>query len=81
MKNEDKARKIANNCSTHIVGAEVSDETYISTEPDCYRAAIEMAKWKDKQFVKELCKVLEFSASPVDMEDEINNLIQKYENQ
>ena len=39
-----------------------------------------MATWKDKQFVKELRKVLEFSASPIDMEDEINNLIQKYEN-
>ena len=39
MNNEEKAREIANNCSTEIIGAEVSDETYITTEPDCYNAA------------------------------------------
>ena len=51
--NEEKAREIANNCSTEIVGAEVSDETYITTEPDCYTAAMKMAEWKDEQFAKE----------------------------
>ena len=58
MENEEKAKEIANNCSTHIVGAEVSNETYITTEPDCYRAAIEMAKWKDKQFKEYFVSVL-----------------------
>jgi len=53
MTNEEKAREIANNSSTKIVGAEVSDETYITTEPDCYTAAITMAKWKDEQFKAE----------------------------
>ena len=53
MTNEEKAREIANNCSTKIVGAEVSDETYITTEPDCYTAAMTMAKWKDEQSTKE----------------------------
>lgn len=53
MTNEDKAREIANNSSTKIVGAEVSDETYITTEPDCYTAAMTMAKWKDER-IKEL---------------------------
>lgn len=52
-KNEEKAREIANNCSTVIVGAEVSDETYITTVPDCYTAALAMAKWKDEEFAKE----------------------------
>ena len=53
MTNEEKAREIANNCSTKIVGAEVSDETYITTEPDCYTAAMAMAQWKDER-IKEL---------------------------
>lgn len=53
MANEEKAREIANNCSTEIVGAEVSDETYITTEPDCYTAAMTMAQWKDEQLAKE----------------------------
>lgn len=47
--NEEKAREIANNCSTEIIGAEVNDETYITTEPDCYTAAMAMAKWKDSE--------------------------------
>jgi hypothetical protein len=51
--NEEKAREIANNCSTEIIGAEVSDETYITTEPDCYDAALTMAKWKDEQPIME----------------------------
>ena len=53
MTNEEEAREIANNSSTKIVGAEVSDETYITTESDCYTAAITMAKWKDEQFKAE----------------------------
>lgn len=53
MTNEEKAREIANNCSTTIVGAEVSDETYITTEPDCYTAAMSMAQWKDEQLEAE----------------------------
>jgi len=57
---QQKAHEIANNCSTQIVGAEVSDETYITTEPDCYRAAMEMAKWKDEQSQGIICgKVLQ----------------------
>lgn len=54
MNNKEKAREIANNCSTAIVGAEVSDETYITTEPDCYTAAMQAMKLKDKQFQKVL---------------------------
>lgn len=53
MTNEEKAREIANNCSTEIIGAEVSDETYITTEPDCYTAAMTMAQWKDEQLEAE----------------------------
>ena len=53
MKNEEIAREIANKCSTEIIGAEVSDETYITTEPDCYTAAMEMADWKDERFEAE----------------------------
>ena len=53
MNNEEKAREIANNCSTEIIGAEVSDETYITTEPDCYNAALAMAQWKDDQPIME----------------------------
>lgn len=70
MTNEGKAKQLVQKWA-------VEDYAEAST----YFASCEMAEWKDKQFVKELCKVLEFSASPVDMEDEINNLIQKYENQ
>lgn len=59
MNNEEKAREIANNCSTEIVGAEVSDETYITTEPDCYNAALAMAQWKDEQFSLERKQLIE----------------------
>lgn len=75
MTNEEKAIEIVDSYKSFY-----KDIAYLMWS-DMEDTVIEMAKWKDKQFVKELRKVLEFSASPVDMKDEINNLIQKYENQ
>lgn len=49
MTNEEKAREIAHNCCSHIMGGELSDETCFTTEPDCCKASMEMAEWKDKQ--------------------------------
>lgn len=72
MTNEEKAKEIANNCSTEIVGAEVSDETYITTEPYCYTAAMTMAKRKDEQFEKEkqslIDKACEWMSSHLQMQ-------------
>ena len=72
MKNEEKALR--------LMQEHLSKKIDYSQRNSVEKTLLAMAKWKDKQFIKELRKVLEFSASPVDMEDEINNLIQKYEN-
>lgn len=61
MTNEDKAREIANNNCTHICTAECSEESYFSSEIDCYKAAMEMAEWKEKQMIDKACEWLESS--------------------
>lgn len=55
MKNEDKAKEISNNNCTHICLADCSAESYFSSEIDCYKTAMEMAEWKDRQ-LNESCE-------------------------
>jgi hypothetical protein len=47
--NERKAREIANDNCTHICLADCSAESYFSSENDCYKAAMQAMKWKDKE--------------------------------
>ena len=47
--NERKAREIANDNCTHICLADCSAESYFSSENDCYKAALQAMKWKDKE--------------------------------
>lgn len=51
--NEEKAKEIANDNCTHICLADCSAESYFGSENDCYKAAMEMAQWKDELFAKE----------------------------
>lgn len=51
MTNEEKAEKIANNNCTHICLADCSAESYFSSENDCYKTAMEMAEWKEKEML------------------------------
>ena len=54
--NERKAREIANDNCTHICLADCSAESYFSSENDCYKAALQAMKWKDKES-KELWRI------------------------
>lgn len=54
MSNEDKSREIANNNCTHANCSH--GEHYFTSELDCYKAAMEMAEWKDNQAAAAYCK-------------------------
>lgn len=56
ISNEQKAREIANDNCTHICLADCSAESYFSSENDCYNAAMQAMKWKDKER-KELWRI------------------------
>lgn len=63
MTNEEKAEEIArNNRQNYYAGANGwaggKDVTY-SSEEECYDSAMEMAEWKDKQFVQEKEKLID----------------------
>lgn len=45
--NEEKAREIAHNNSTHAHCSH--GEHFFTSESDCYKAAMAMSEWKDKQ--------------------------------
>lgn len=49
MTNQEKAKEIAE--KTHTVWRDEEGED-ISSQDDCYNAAMEMAQWKDKQIAK-----------------------------
>lgn len=51
MTNEEKAIEIANNNCTHAHCSH--GEHYFTSVGDCYRAAKEMAAWKDEQFAEQ----------------------------
>lgn len=73
--NEQKAKEIAE--KTHTVWRDEEGEV-ISSQDDCYEAAIAMAKWKDRQFtelinalptpLKELIKAFAYSESSTENE-------------
>lgn len=50
MTNEEKSREIANDNCTHANCSH--GEHYFTSELDCYKAAMEMAEWKDDQMKK-----------------------------
>lgn len=54
MNNEKKAREIANNNLTHAHCSH--GEHFFTSESDCYKAAMEMAEWKDEQAAAAYCK-------------------------
>ena len=54
MKNEEKAREIANDNCTHICMEDCSAESYFSSEIDCLKSALAAMEWKDKQ-LKKVC--------------------------
>ena len=56
ISNEQKAIEIANDNCTHICLADCSAESYFSSENDCYKAAMQAMKWKDKER-KELWRI------------------------
>ena len=59
MTNEEKAKEIAHNNRINYYEGDIWGDRIKSSEEECYDSAMEMAEWKDKQFVQEKEKLID----------------------
>ena len=60
MTNEEKAKEIAHNNRINYYEGDIGwGDRIKSSEEECYDSAMEMAEWKDKQFVQEKEKLID----------------------
>ena len=60
MTNEEKAKEIAHNNRINYYEGDICwGDRIKSSEEECYDSAMEMAKWKDEQFVQEKEKLID----------------------
>ena len=60
MTNEEKSKEIARNNRINYYEGDIGwGDRIKSSEEECYDSAMEMAEWKDKQFVQEKEKLID----------------------
>lgn len=67
MTNEEKASEVAKKNSEDYSEEDIYGRIYEKTsEPECYFSAIEIAQWKDQEFLKLIDSKLDYARSKIE---------------